>query len=256
MKSLKNNKGFTLIELLVVIAIIALLLSILMPALSKVKQQAKTLICKTNLKSIGMIVLLYLEDNGNKSFDRKVNGFMWKETGSDEFRDARTSSVGNTYWGVAYRSYIDDDPDMFECPSWPPLVDLIYPGVDPIHCLQAAFGLNNHFKERNVFKLIPSKFIVTHDHVEPTFESGNDNPSNSNDSFAQPSPGTPNLSQYRVSENGSRAEHYPGIFRHNVKRYKPEETGGLANILWLDGHVTSLDETTGKDVKMSWYTGK
>ena len=42
--------GFTLIELLVVIAIIALLMSILMPALARVRKQAKAAICQSNLK--------------------------------------------------------------------------------------------------------------------------------------------------------------------------------------------------------------
>ena len=45
--------GFTLIELLVVIAIIALLLSILLPSLSKVKKQAGGVICRTQMKDIG-----------------------------------------------------------------------------------------------------------------------------------------------------------------------------------------------------------
>ena len=54
-----SNKGFTLIELLVVIAIIALLLSILMPALSKVKEQAKIVVCTSNLSQAGKGVYTY-----------------------------------------------------------------------------------------------------------------------------------------------------------------------------------------------------
>lgn len=58
-----HKKGFTLIELLVVIAIIALLLSILMPALKKAKLLGQTVVCRNNLKQIGMAALLYAEDH-------------------------------------------------------------------------------------------------------------------------------------------------------------------------------------------------
>jgi prepilin-type N-terminal cleavage/methylation domain-containing protein/prepilin-type processing-associated H-X9-DG protein len=34
-----------------------------------------------------------------------------------------------------------------------------------------------------------------------------------------------------------------------------ERTGGRANILWLDGHVSAIEETTGDDVEKRWYTG-
>jgi prepilin-type N-terminal cleavage/methylation domain-containing protein/prepilin-type processing-associated H-X9-DG protein len=59
-----RRRGFTLIELLVVIAIIALLMSILMPALGKVKRQAQSVACMSRLKSWGLIYKLYTDDNG------------------------------------------------------------------------------------------------------------------------------------------------------------------------------------------------
>ena len=49
-----RRNGFTLVELLVVVAIIALLVSILLPTLGKAKEQAKMVICKSNLKSLGL----------------------------------------------------------------------------------------------------------------------------------------------------------------------------------------------------------
>ncbi len=58
-----EQRGFTLIELLVVIAIIALLMAILMPALQRVRKQAKTVICLSNLKQWGTIFAMYTEDN-------------------------------------------------------------------------------------------------------------------------------------------------------------------------------------------------
>jgi prepilin-type N-terminal cleavage/methylation domain-containing protein/prepilin-type processing-associated H-X9-DG protein len=58
-----SKKGFTLVELLVVISIIALLLSILMPSLSKVREQAKAVICASNQKQTGLILFLYAQEN-------------------------------------------------------------------------------------------------------------------------------------------------------------------------------------------------
>ena len=72
-----NKKAFTLIELLVVIAIIALLLAILMPSLKMAKEKAKSILCKTNLKSYHLAMTLYLNDHETKypySFTSLING--------------------------------------------------------------------------------------------------------------------------------------------------------------------------------------
>ena len=70
----KPIHGFTLIELLVVISIIALLLSILMPALGLAKQQAQYVVCRSNMKNIGMVERLYSEDWDGKI----IGGWAWE----------------------------------------------------------------------------------------------------------------------------------------------------------------------------------
>lgn len=87
---MKSKKGFTLIELLVVIAIIALLLSIIMPALRKVKKQAMSIVCLSNLRSITTCWHTYATDNS----ENMVNGhaphavynrpYFWVEAAQDE----------------------------------------------------------------------------------------------------------------------------------------------------------------------------
>ena len=61
-----RKKGFTLIELLVVISIIAVLLSILMPALKKAKDKARSVICRSNLKQWALPFGMYAQDNNDK----------------------------------------------------------------------------------------------------------------------------------------------------------------------------------------------
>ncbi len=60
---MKRKKGFTLIELLVVISIIAVLAAILMPALGRAREMAKSSACVSNLHNIGLTLHMYTADN-------------------------------------------------------------------------------------------------------------------------------------------------------------------------------------------------
>ncbi len=63
---MNKRSGFTLIELLVVIAIIAILMAILMPALQRVREQGKRIVCEHNLKSLTLAWIMYPDENDGK----------------------------------------------------------------------------------------------------------------------------------------------------------------------------------------------
>jgi len=69
-----KRKAFTLIELLVVIAIIAILLAILMPALSRVKEQGKRAACLSNLKQLQLAWSMYADENDDKIVNGEAYG--------------------------------------------------------------------------------------------------------------------------------------------------------------------------------------
>jgi prepilin-type N-terminal cleavage/methylation domain-containing protein/prepilin-type processing-associated H-X9-DG protein len=61
-KEMPKRKGFTLIELLVVIAIIAILAAILFPVFSRAREMARSAACLTNMKQIGLALMMYVQD--------------------------------------------------------------------------------------------------------------------------------------------------------------------------------------------------
>ncbi len=122
-----RRRGFTLIELLVVIAIIALLISILMPALSKARDQAKEIKCVNNERQMGIGVQMYAHENNRIVPSAVIGGnpIVWPISISSYVGGTFNSS---TVFTTEYHSI-----PIFQCPSYPDeeqTVDYIINGWD------------------------------------------------------------------------------------------------------------------------------
>jgi prepilin-type N-terminal cleavage/methylation domain-containing protein len=89
--------AFTLIELLVVIAIIAILMSILMPALSRVKEQARNVTCRANLKQWNLIFAMYTQENDGRFWTGvNIDGgscYWWPWQLEDRLKDWKKNKI-------------------------------------------------------------------------------------------------------------------------------------------------------------------
>ncbi|MHC4624966.1 MAG: type II secretion system protein [Planctomycetota bacterium] len=117
-----KRKGFTLIELLVVIAIIALLMSILMPALARVRELAQRVVCGTNLSGITKAMVVYANDDETSRFPRAGGvGAQWGTTvwnGAtpvDAFGTPPTASVASSLYLLVRNDFTT--PKQFVCKS-------------------------------------------------------------------------------------------------------------------------------------------
>ncbi|MHC4518892.1 MAG: type II secretion system protein [Planctomycetota bacterium] len=94
-----KKKGFTLIELLVVISVITLLVALLVPALERARDQARVVVCQSNLRQCGVYFSMYAEANDNRFYSNLgiVGGFPG--------------------WRKPMEVYFEGEPDILLCPS-------------------------------------------------------------------------------------------------------------------------------------------
>ncbi len=115
----RRSSAFTLIDLLVSIAIIALLISILLPSLTNVREATRRVVCSSNARQIGLGIAMYAEDQ--KSFP--FSAYEPKESdpsGAPQFMHFARSADPGVSWdgvGLLFSAGYLNAPQVFYCPS-------------------------------------------------------------------------------------------------------------------------------------------
>ena len=116
---MKRRSGFNLVELLVVLAIIALLLSLLFPAMSKVRERSQTVQCLSQLRQIGIAIFNYtVEHKGQTPAWSAVHFYPVDPPYQN---DPLSPSYAGPGWPVLLTRYIGQKPDgpIYSCPAFP-----------------------------------------------------------------------------------------------------------------------------------------
>lgn len=288
-----QRRAFTLVELLVVIGIIAVLISLLLPTLKGARRAAEAVTCAANLRQIHAAMMAYARENGDYFhiapnyglWERPVgtllgpdNGYAYWGVAYLRYLSTAAARIMPERSGTAVlpagsdgEAVLDKARAIFRCKTatWMDPDGLGGSGAYSDPKQMATYGLNRQVISRYSSVLgrwvgrkvagfkAPSETIVAQDAVEHVLDANGDLLTNhaaseitsgSNRGTLQWTVQFQNLTQWRVPGGASYA--FPRaiyeFYRHNKN----------CNVLWLDGHVSTIAISQGRDVPVRFYSGQ
>ncbi len=254
---MSKRTGFTLIELLVVIAIIALLLSIIVPALKEVKKAGKVIVCKSNLRQLTMGMRLYAEANNGKApaFGHDPGDYWYFDIapylGSDSYyldpEKAREGGMATIYCPTSKRRP-NDGLGYGGTAEWDWRA---HPGVDQTSMAEGSYGLNLWLTPEFTIYQVPGGFPLEQ-HWPNYSSSRNDVPVFGDSNWVGAWPEDQDMTPAAgggTLDTGLRA-HAHGYM---MGRFCIDRHDMAINVSFVDGHVDKVP--LGELWTLMWHKG-